>query len=171
MIDEIIYWLGQGLGFVAFALTFLSYQCKTQKKLLVVQSIATLLILISYGLLGATAGMTLNICCILRNVIYFNKDKKIFSSKWIPYVLAVLMAVVSVFSWQGPVTLLITAGLMINTVFLSFDNPQRLRYSILLTSSLVLIYNVYVFSMGGICNEVIAITSSIIGIIRYRRIN
>lgn len=170
MTEEIIYWIGQGLGFVAFALTFLSYQCKTQKRLLVVQTIATASIMISYGLLGALAGMALNICCIVRNFIYYNRDKKIFSGRLIPYLLAALMAVVSILSWQGPITLLITVGLMVNTVFLSFDDPQRLRYSILLTSSLILIYNVFVSSMGGICNEAIAIISSIIGIIRYRKL-
>ena len=170
MAEKIIYWIGQSFGFVAFALTFVSYQCKTQKKLLVVQTFATVSILISYGLLGAFAGMALNVCAVVRNLVYYNRGKKIFSGKLIPYLLAALMAIVSILSWQGPITLLITAGLMINTVFLSFDNPQRLRYSILLTSSLVLLYNIFVFSMGGIFNETIAIISSVIGIIRYRKL-
>ena len=34
---------------------------------------------------------------------------------------------------------------------------------------MVLIYNVFVFSIGGITNEAVAIVSSIVGIIRFRK--
>lgn len=49
------------------------------------------------------------------------------------------------------------------------SNPQLLRKSVLATSTMVTIYNIFVFSIGGIANEVISIISSIIGIIRYRK--
>ena len=79
------------------------------------------------------------------------------------------MAVVGAFSWQGPISLLIIIALIINTFFLSLGNPQKLRYSILFTSTMVIIYNAYVFTIGGLMNETIAIISSIIGIIRFRK--
>jgi len=34
---------------------------------------------------------------------------------------------------------------------------------------MIIIYNVFVFSLGGIANETVAIVSSIIGIIRFRK--
>jgi hypothetical protein len=34
---------------------------------------------------------------------------------------------------------------------------------------MVLIYNIFVFSIGGITNEAVAIVSSIVGIIRFRK--
>ena len=86
-------------------------------------------------------------------------------------ILSLAMIVFGIFSWQGPVSLLIMLGLAINTIFLSLGKPQVLRYSILLTCSMILIYNVAVFSLGGILNEGFAIVSSVIGILRYRNKN
>ena len=70
-------------------------------------------------------------------------------------------------SWQGPISLLVIIALAINTIVMSLGKPQRLRESVLLTSSMVLVYNIFVFSLGGIVNESVAIVSSVIGIVRF----
>ena len=80
-----------------------------------------------------------------------------------------MIGALGVLSWQGPISLLIIIALAVNTVFLSFGNPQLLRYSILFTSTAILIYNVYVFTIGGIANEAVAIISSVVGIIRFKK--
>ena len=159
---------GQIMGWLAALITFLSYQCKEHKKLLVVQTLSTLSICISYLLLGAWSGMLLNIVCILRNFIIYRKDIKIFSYSFWPYVLAALMGVMGALSWQGPMSLLVIVALAANTLFLYFPNVQNLRKSIVITSTMVLIYNAYFSVWGGVFNEAIAISSSIIGIYRYR---
>ena len=159
---------GQIMGWIAALLTFLSYQCKEHKKLIIVQTLSSLSICISYFLLNAWSGMLLNIICILRNFIIYNKDVKIFSYSFWPYVLACIMAVMGIMSWQGPMSLLIVAALAINTIFLYFPNVRNLRKSILITSTMVLIYNAYYTVWGGVVNELIAISSAIIGICRYR---
>ena len=161
--------IGQALGIIATILTFISYQTNTKKKLLVIQTVATLCTCISFLLLGATTGFALNIVCIMRNVVfYFQKSKTKFN-----YISAVAFAIVMVFlgalSWQGPISLLMILALGANTIFISLGDPQLLRKSILVTSTMVIIYNIYVFSIGGIANEGISIVSSIIGIIRYKK--
>ena len=159
---------GQIMGWLAALITFLSYQCKEHKKLLVVQTLSTLSICISYLLLGAWSGMLLNVVCIIRNFIIYRKDIKIFSYSFWPYVLAALMGVMGALSWQGPMSLLVIVALAANTLFLYFPNVQNLRKSIVITSTMVLIYNAYFSVWGGVFNEAIAISSSIIGIYRYR---
>ena len=77
------------------------------------------------------------------------------------------MCVLGATSWQGIHSLLIISGLAINTVFVALGVPQWLRKSILLTSTLVLIYNIIEFSVGDIANEVLAIASAIVGIVRF----
>jgi hypothetical protein len=161
---------GQIFGWLAAVLAFISYQCKDHKKLLAVQTFSTLSICISYLLLDARSGMLLNFICILRNFVIFKKDTKIFSYSFWPYVLGGVMAVMGLLSWQGPMSLLIIVALTINTLFLYFPNVQNLRKSILLTSSMILIYNVYYTVWGGVVNELIAISSAIIGLYRYRKI-
>lgn len=161
-------YIGQIMGWVAALLTFLSYQCKEHKKLLIVQTSSSLSICISYLLLNAKSGMLLNVVCIIRNFIIYRKDIKLFSFKYWPYALASVMAVTGLASWQGPMSLLVGVALAINTVFLYFPNIQNLRKSIIVTSTMVLIYNAYYCVWGGVVNELIAIISSLIGIYRYK---
>ena len=166
MLPEI---LGQTLGIIATLITALSYQANTKKKLLFIQSVATLCTCISYLLLGATSGFALNIVCLIRNVcFYFQKEGKtpIYISTSI---FVVMMGILGAMSWQGPISLLIIVALAANTFFLSLGKPQMLRYSILVTSLMVLIYNIYALAIGGILNESIAILSAFIGIIRFRK--
>jgi hypothetical protein len=78
------------------------------------------------------------------------------------------MGIMGVLSWQGPMSLLIVVALVANTLFLYFPNVQNLRKSILVTSTMVLIYNLYYNVWGGVVNEMIAIVSSAIGLYRYK---
>jgi hypothetical protein len=52
---------------------------------------------------------------------------------------------------------------------MAFGSAQTLRYSVLCTSSLVLAYNIVVFTVGGVLNEGLAIASSLVGIVRFRK--
>ncbi len=161
---------GQITGWIAALLTFISYQCKGHKKLIVVQTLSSLSICISYFFLNAWSGMLLNIVCLIRNFIIYRKDIKFFSYSFWPYVLSGVMGIMGIVSWQGPMSLLIVVALAVNTLFLCFPNVQNLRKSILVTSTMALIYNVHYTVWGGVANETIAIISSLIGIYRYKNV-
>ena len=161
--------IGQVLGILATIVTVISYQMNTKKSLLLVQTAATTCTCLAYLFLGAASGFALNVVCIIRNVVfYFQKDTG-RTHRISAALLALAMVVLGLLSWQGPVSLLIIAALAANTIFLSFGNPQLLRKSILGTSTLVLLYNIFVFSLGGIANESLSIFSSAVGIARFRR--
>jgi len=166
---EIIKLIAQILGIIAVLLGFLSYQVKTAKKLLVINGATCLVFCIHYLLLGAYPAFALNTVGIFRNLAYNNKDKKIFSSKIIPYLFAAIMLVLGLLSWTGWYSIFVVLGLVINTLCLSFTNPQNIRKSILVSSPLVLVYNAFVHSVGGFIYEAVVIVSSIIGIIRFRK--
>ena len=161
--------LGQVFGFIATALTIISYQGKTQKVVLLFQTIATSCTVLSFFFLGATSGFALNIVCLLRNFYFFLVKPKTKLHLVGSIAFTVTMIVVGVISWQNLWSLLIIVALAVNTVFISLDNPQLLRKSVVATSTSVLIYNAVVFSLGGILNEGFSIISSIVGIIRYRK--
>lgn len=159
--------IGQIIGIIATVITVCSYQVNTKRMLLITQTSATLCICISYLFLGASSGFVLNIVCIVRNITFYVLKNGTTANYVAAGVLAAAMGVTGAFSWQGPVSLLIIIALMINTVCLSFGKPQLLRVSVLFTCSMILIYNIFVFSVGGIMNEGLAIVSSIVGIVRY----
>ena len=161
--------IGQILGFVATALTVLSYQVNTKRALLLVQTAATVCTCLSFLFLGATAGFVLNIVCIVRNVCFYVQATPTRRCTWTAVGLSLVMGVLGALSWEGAVSLLIILPLMANTLFMSRGDPQLLRYSVTVTSTLILLYNVYAFSLGGILNEGLSVVSSIVGILRYRR--
>lgn len=162
--------IGQGFGIVAIILGFLTYQMKSKKGLLIIQLLTCMVFVVHYFLIGAIPACALNFVATLRNFVYYHKDKKIFSSKYYPYIFALIMAFMGVLSWQNIYSLLVIAGLVINTICVSFKDPQFVRKSILVSSPLVLVYDVIAFSIGGIVYESVVIVSSIIGIIRYRKV-
>ena len=164
---------GQALGILGLLLTFLSYQAKTPRVLLVLQTASTALFVFHYMLIGADSGFFLNIVCIVRNLAYFFEGKRKARTLLLPLSLATLfsaaLVVLCVLSWQGPHSLLITVALVVNTYFLSLGKQNLLRASVIGTCSLILVYNILVFSIGGIANESVAILSSAIGLYRARK--
>ena len=161
--------IGHILGVIAIIMFFISYQIHDKKKLIIVQSIATGLMTIQYLFIGAFSGFALNVVCLVRNFFFYHRDKKMFSGIYIPIIFSVIIAVVSVFSWDGLHSLLLIGGLMINTICFGLCTTQNLRKSILLTSTMVIIYNVFAGAYTGIVSESISIISSVIGIVRYNR--
>lgn len=161
--------IGQIIGLIAPIMTVISYQLNTKKKVLFALSAATLATCISYLLLGATVGFALNIVCLIRNIccFFFIKSKRDVLI-WFG-IFATVMGACSIFTYEGLYSLLSIFGLIINSYFVLRGEPQSLRKSILLTSTMVLIYNIIVFSFGGIANELMALVSAAIGIIRYRK--
>lgn len=161
--------IGQVISVIAVIVSFITYQMKSSRAIFATLSIATGISCIAYALLGGTVALVLNLFSIVRNICYYNKDKKILSSKALPVVLALIMGVMSIFAWEGWHSTFFVVGLMLNTLAMGYFGPQNLRKSILLTSSLIMIYNLFIPSIGGTINELVAISSSIIGLIRYRK--
>ena len=160
--------IGQLLGVVAIILGIISYQVKTDKKLLFVLMLNGAVFAVHYYLLGAMPAAVMNTIGVVRNIVYYGKDKKFYNPVLIPAIFAVIMGVMGLLSWQGPESILVIAGLVINTVCVSFKNPQNIRKSILVTSPMVLVYDAYAGSIGGVIYEAMVVVSSIIGIIRYK---
>lgn len=159
---------GQIVGVLAVILSFLTYQMKSNRGILAVLSCATVLFCVHYACLGATVGVALNIVGIIRNLCYYHNDKKILSSKAVPVILAAVMGVLGIFTWEGYHSIFFVVGLMLNTLAMGYFGPQNLRKSLLLTCSLIFIYNIFTFSIGGMINETVAIVSAIVGLWRFR---
>lgn len=160
--------IGQIFGLIAVVVSFVAYQMPTQKKILIMNLLVSISIMLNYAFIGAITGMVLNIICIIRNLVYMNRDKKIFSYNFYPYLFMAVIGAISFFTGEGLHSILITIGLIINTLSLSLKNPQATRITMVISCSFILAYNIFVFSIGGMINEAVAITSSIIGFIRFR---
>ncbi|MBO4278050.1 MAG: YgjV family protein [Clostridia bacterium] len=164
--------IGQILGGVAVVLGFFAFQMRDAKKVLLVQMAAIVVFCAHYYLLQAYSGLALNAVGLFRNVAYYYRGR--MPKKWGIATTAFFVAAMvtaGAFSWQDARSLLVILGIAINTVGMSFSDPQNIRKSILVSSPLVLIYDILVYSVGGAIFETTAIVSSVIGIIRTRRLN
>lgn len=64
-------------------------------------------------------------------------------------------------------SLFVMAAMALNTVSFSFTKPKLVRTTILISSTLLLVYNILTGSIGGVINELFTEISSVVGIIRY----
>ena len=160
--------IAQILGFVAVVLGFISFQVKNDKQLLFTHLLVCAVFAVHYYLLGAMPGAVLNGVGVLRNLVYYQKDKSFYKPKLFPILFATIMLALGIWSANGIHSVLLIAGLVINTLCLSFKSAQKVRISVLFTCAMVLIYDVIEHSVGGTIFESVAIISAIIGLIRYR---
>ena len=81
---------------------------------------------------------------------------------------ALLMGGLGVWAWDGWFSIFSVLGLILNSIGMAFTDPRMMRKSILVTSPMVIVYDVFVNSIGGIIYESVAIFSSILGLWRTR---
>lgn len=167
--DKFLYIFGQALGVIAIGLGILSYQMKTRKGLVLVQLLTTITFVTHYFLIGAWSGMALNAVSTVRNILFFQVEKKGGSSRKLSYIFAVIMTIVGILTWQDWYSVFMVAALAINCIGMGYTNPQSTRKSILITSPMALIYNCFVWSVGGVIFEAMSIISAALGIWRNRK--
>ena len=166
---SVVYYIGQGFGILAVILGFISYQMRSSKTVLLFQISVCAVFSLHYLMIGAMSGFALNVLCLIRNVTYYFKGKWILKDPFVTVFFTVIMGIVGVLSWQGYPSVFVIIGMMVNTVGMSFRDPQNMRKSILVSSPLVILYDVLVASYGGILYESVVIVSSLVGIIRSAR--
>jgi hypothetical protein len=166
---EIFFIIGQVLGFVAVALAILSYQMKTQRRLLLLKLGNAVVNAVHYLFIGAISGMALNLVSPVKYLVYLRRNTKGSNDKVIPILFTLITAAVGIITWTEWYSVFVFSGMVIHAFCMSFSDPQKVRISLLITSPLVIVYNVFVLSISGVVYESVAIASALIGIIRYRK--
>ena len=166
---SIIYFIGQGLGFVGPVLGVLSYQMKKQKDLLLFQLANSLVFVLHYLMIGATPAAAMNFIGVVRNAVFFRRRLKGDTDKVVPIIFTVITAIVGILTWEEWYSIFVFSGLVIHSFCMALSNAQAVRKSILVTSPLVIIYDCFERSYGGIIYESVAIASCIIGILRHSK--
>lgn len=167
--DNIWYIIGQVFGGIALLFGFLSYQMKSQKLLLLMQLGTSICLGLNYLCVGAISGAYLSIIIVARNVAYNIRNRKGSTDKIVPIIFAVALSIMGIITWEAWYSIFVFVGLFVNTIGLSFQDPQNVRKSILISSPLVLIYDLISMAYGGALYESVAVISAIIGIIRTNR--
>lgn len=162
--------LGQIASIIGMVLTIASFQMKTRKQIIALQTAGSAFFLLSYLLLESWPGVYLNVVFLIRNFIcYFSKEKPWAQHKlWLPVLLCAVVAAGAV-GFRTWLDLLPIVGSVFGTVAMYMKNENMLRLLKLGDSPCWLIYNCTVPSTGGIICEVFNMVSIVVGLIRYKK--
>ncbi len=167
--EFIIYIIGQVFGIIGVVLGILSYQMKNQNDLLKMKFANSIVKIFNELLTGAVTGAGLSVVGAAKYPIYMIYNKKGKDGKLVPILVTIATVIVGFITWTDWYSGFAFAGMVIHAFCISMKDAQKVRYSVLLTSPLIIVYNLFTRNYAGIVFESFVITSSIIGIIRYRK--
>ncbi|MBE6955849.1 MAG: YgjV family protein [Ruminococcaceae bacterium] len=170
----------QAIGIVAMAFNILSFQCKKQRSIIVMQFFGSLFFCVHFYLDGAMTGALLNAVAVVRALVYSNKEKlKSDHVAWLALFIGASIACYPVaFLWLDAPTdkwyyfvleLLPVVGMTLSTFSFRADGAKGLRLLWFFSSPLWLIYNICHHSIGGTVCECFAIVSILTAMFRLDR--
>ncbi len=166
----------QALSIIAMTIALLSFQQKTQKRIVLFQFCSSFLFAVHFLLLGAITGALLNFMAAVRALIYSKRDQKWAASPFWILLFSILPIGIygASFAFFGIaptlanllLELLPTLGMISTTISFRMKQAAQVRLFSLISSPLWLIYNIFNFSIGGILTESFSLISILVGILR-----
>ena len=159
----------QIVGAFGILFSLLSFQFAKRKYILLSQMTASLLFSLQLFMVGAITGGCLDMISFVRSLIFLNNQKKWASSKlWLAGFILV-MIVTGILTWENGWSILPIIGSILSTVALWMKEGKHIRMLSLLVGPCWLVYNIINGAYTGAFNELLAMTSIVIGLIRHDR--
>lgn len=158
--------IAQIIGFIALVFAMVSYQMKTQKKIVLIQIVSCSFFALHFLMLGAYTGALMNLIAAIRSVVFANKDKKWGRSNWWIVFFSLVCVVAVGFTWEGTLSLMPMAGMVLTSVAWGIEKASLVRLISLPSSPLWIVYNFICGSTAGVLTEVFVMISIITAMIR-----
>ncbi len=157
----------QTIGGVSLICSLLSFQQKKRSHIMLLQMTASLLFSLQLFLLGAVTGACVDFISFIRTLVFSCRDKHKWANSPV-WLVVFLLAMIGtgILTWNGGFSLLAILGSCLSTVALWMRDGRNIRRISLLVGPCWIAYCLAYGSYTGILNEVIAMTSIIIGMIR-----
>ena len=161
--------IAQLVGFAGIAANMIIYQQKTRRQLLAWKFCSDVLWGLHYILVGGYTGAAISLIAMLRELVFMDRRHKWTQSRWtFVFFLGVAVAA-AVLTWKNIFSLLPMIASIIAVTGFWMGNPRLSRILSFPVSACMLTYGVSVASLATVCNEVLTIISSVIGIFRHDR--
>ena len=158
----ILFIISQILVFFAMIFDFLSLQFKKRKRTMLCFIVSAILISAHYFLLfKITAGIIVFISVLRFITCYFTTNKKFL------YLFILLNTIVLIFTYKELSDLLIYTGVIIFTIGSFQQNNALMRKIMMVGTSLIIIYDLIIFSPVGAIMEASLLISNFIGYYRH----
>ena len=157
----------QALGFVGLAVTVFSILNKKYNRLIFFRIMGSLVFGFQYLLLGGYTGMATNLVSCGTNTVYAYRINK--KKTTLPFQIAFcfLFVGIGILTWGGPASLLVIVAKVMTTVSYGFKDTKIIRRVNLVSYPLWLVYDIIYLSIGGILNDIILLTATVIAIVRF----
>lgn len=159
----------QAIGFLALLAFMISYQIKSNRALFLIQMAGVVLFALQFMLLGAYSGCLSLFLTAIRNIM-MSKYEKVgwIRNKICPVIICILFAVILVFTWAGPISMLAFIASAVSTMYYWTNDARKLRLANLFVSSPCwIIYDLIVGSIGGVISESFTMISIVVSIYRF----
>ena len=166
--------VAQAIGFLSLVLSLVSFQMKRRTHILIFQCMASLSCAVSLIMLGGIAGGILDVVAFSRTLVFSLADRYKWAKckLWLPFYIVLIIAV-GIITWDptGIGTLFAIAGTLLSTVALYQKSERLMRIISLFVGPCWIIYSLIYSSAFGALNEIIAMTSRIIALVRLRKVD
>lgn len=156
----------QALGFMGTIIIAVGMQQKTYDRVMICKIGNAFFGSLQYLLLGGYTGMILNFVSCGANGIYWYRIKKKRSTLVFQIIFGVMFVVLGLITWHGWISVFAIMAKVISTVSLGINNTRVIRIMNLMSTPCWLVYNIFMGSIGGVCSDLIVLTSVIIAVIR-----
>lgn len=159
----------QLVGVVGAAIFVLSYQIKSNRKLLFTQCLGAFIFSFQFILLGGYSGCVALLILVTKNIIISQRGKwRISDSKWTLVALILASAVNAVYNWTAWYDLLSFAAVLCGVIGYWGNNARMIRaINLFAACPAWIVYDFCVGSYAGIVSESITIISILVSIHRF----
>lgn len=159
---------GQITGLIAMVAIILSFQCKSNKNLVLVIGTGASLFAVSYFMLGQPSSAIINIIGALCSIVSINKKLK---NKYMFVAIALMYVTATLLTFNDWWSFVLMTAQITASYCIMFKNGTTIRNNRLFFVSPVWLVNntVICFTLGGMLCEIITMISIIVSFIRYKK--
>ena len=151
--------LAQVAGYIAMALTILSFQFRKHGWILAMMTASSVFWILHYVMMGLYPAAAINTMNLLRNYIYSMREKKNINSKLIPAFFVVVAAASVISTWENVWSVLPLMASIIATIANWQTQTKRLKLLSCPRYGLWLAYDLINGSQAGVINDAFTIGS------------
>ena len=163
--ELLIFILGQTFGIFALICTVVSMQLKKKRHLMVLQTASEAFIVAQYFVKGAITGSLLSIVSFVRDAILTKYEKR-RAPLWFLIVLYIIMTVLTIVSWAGPLSALPYVGSLIYAWSLWYGKTKWIRLGNAVGNTPYLFYTILTGNYALFIMTLLEVISSAIGFFR-----
>lgn len=157
------------VGIIGIAANILIYQQKNHKKLLLYKLLSDFIWALHYILLSANSAALIASVNIFREFVFYNKDKKWAKSKlWLIFFL-LCSFISAILTYKNLFSILPAIASILSVISFWISNANITRIFAYPISFSMFSYDIFCMSYMGLINEIFTLTSTTLGIIRYRK--